>query len=408
MPDTETDTEDTADETELPEAAAASTTDVCSRCTGDKTVTLNGSSVECPQCGGSGTGAGNAEAKSRLSPAVAARSVRAGMRNIPEKRVAAVRNQFELREIPNGTGGTNLRFTGFASVTTPGDDSAGYEMEDWLGPWIESLSVGAFAKTLAEGADVAFLLNHEGMTLARTKSETLKLSEQTDASTSPVAGITGLHSEALLDPTNPMVMAMRSAVERGDLDEMSFAFRVMRQDWNATWDRRWINEVSLDKGDVSLVNYGANPHTGGTVALRQRRLGIVVPREAMPIERLIVRGLRLIEKREGKVFSAANLSLLTDALQALKTADNVDIPAIVRSLEDIDTGLDAAQAALSTALTVPDTDGTATDLEPTLVPPGTETSTTGTASRSTPIAVDFRGDRARLEALRHGPRRSAA
>jgi DnaJ-class molecular chaperone len=54
---------------------------------------------------------------------------------------------------------------------------------------------------------------------------------------------------------------------------MSFAFRVLRQEWNEDYTRRWINEVSLDKGDVSLVNYGANPTTGGTVSIRQRFKG---------------------------------------------------------------------------------------------------------------------------------------
>jgi len=49
---------------------------------------------------------------------------------------------------------------------------------------------------------------------------------------------------------------------------MSFAFRVTRQEWNDAYDQRWITEVNLDKGDVSPVNYGANPHTGGMVSMR--------------------------------------------------------------------------------------------------------------------------------------------
>jgi hypothetical protein len=57
-------------------------------------------------------------------------------------------------------------------------------------------------------------------------------------------------------------------MERGDLDEMSFAFRVTRQEWNDAYTERWINEVNLNKGDVSIVNYGANPHTGGLTNLR--------------------------------------------------------------------------------------------------------------------------------------------
>lgn len=206
-------------------------------------------------------------------------AVRKEYRGTNEQRLSP-RSQFELREVPNGTGGTNLRFTGFANIT---GDAAAYEMEDFLGPWTESVDVGAFRTTLSQGCDTAFLLNHSGMTLARTKPGTLKLSEETNPGASPVYGLTGLHSEAMLDPKNMYVEAMRSAVDRGDLDEMSFAFRVLRDKWDErTWERRWINEVSLDKGDVSLVNYGANPNTGGTVSLRQKldRPGLTTPRRS--------------------------------------------------------------------------------------------------------------------------------
>ena len=54
-------------------------------------------------------------------------AIRADYRGTREERVST-RSGFELREVPNGTGGTNLRFTGFACVT-----EAEYEMEDWLG-----------------------------------------------------------------------------------------------------------------------------------------------------------------------------------------------------------------------------------------------------------------------------------
>ena len=247
-------------------------------------------------------------------PAVA---IRGELRNVPESRISTG-PKFELREVPNGTGGTNLKFTGFASVT-----EVEYEMEDWLGPWVESVSTGAFKKTLDEGADVAFLLNHQGMTLARTKPGTLKLSEETDGAASPVYGVTGLHSEALLDPQNFYVQAMRSAVERGDLDEMSFAFRVMRQEWNKDWTRRWINEVSLDKGDVSLVNYGANPSTGGTVTMRQK---FVSRREPLDLRRAMV---RMIELRAGKTISADTMKELQGVLDLIDASDtNVDMALI--------------------------------------------------------------------------------
>jgi phage head maturation protease len=52
-------------------------------------------------------------------------------------------------------------------------------------------------------------------------------------------------------------------MDRGDVDEMSFGFWITRQQWSPDFDQRDILEVSLNKGDVSIVNYGANPNTAG-------------------------------------------------------------------------------------------------------------------------------------------------
>lgn len=300
-------------------------------------------------------------------------AARAELRGVPESRVSP-HSEFELREVPDGTGGTNLRFTGFASTT--GDDAT-YEMEDWLGPWTESIALSAFDNTLNRGADVAFLLNHTGMTLARTKPGTLKLSAVKDAYTSPVAGVTGLYSEALLDPQNLYVQAMRSAVERGDLDECSFAFRVVRQEWDKDYTRRWINEVNLDKGDVSLVNYGANPHTGGTVAMRQ----LIRTRDAEPVDfrRLM---FRLFEQRMGDSLDPAALQSVLDK------ADNADtnLDELLMELSDL-MGVVNPDIAQDAALERDDEEGETEALSlPTLFVP------------------DFRADRARLESLRHAPR----
>lgn len=154
----------------------------------------------------------------------------------------------QLRAKESGSGGETLTFTGYACIT-----EVGYEMEDWLGPFTEVVRAGAFAKTLGEKADVPFLVNHAGLTLARTKSGTLRLAEDD----------TGLHTEADLDPASPHVVALRSAMDRGDVDEMSFGFWITRQQWSPDFDQRDILEVSLNKGDVSVVNYGANPNTAG-------------------------------------------------------------------------------------------------------------------------------------------------
>lgn len=189
-------------------------------------------------------------------------AMREGVRNVRETRRCPL--EFELRDVPNGTGGADLLFTGYASVT-----NQAYEMQDLAGEFNEEVCSGAFRKTIDEGCDTTFLLNHEGMTLARTKSGTLRLAEHSSGTP------TGLHAEARLDPKNPTVAAIRSAIERGDLDEMSFAFRVTRQRWD--WataetdvDHRYIQEVNLNQGDVSLTNFGANGHTAGHVAIRSK------------------------------------------------------------------------------------------------------------------------------------------
>jgi HK97 family phage prohead protease len=122
-----------------------------------------------------------------------------------------------------------------------------------FGPFAETIMPGAFRDSLAKGADVPFKINHEGMTLARTKSGTMRLAEDSH----------GLHVEADLDPSNPHVQALRSAMKRHDIDEMSFAFYVTDDTWSSDWTQRTIHAVDIDKGDVSAVNYGANPFTAG-------------------------------------------------------------------------------------------------------------------------------------------------
>jgi HK97 family phage prohead protease len=154
---------------------------------------------------------------------------------------------------------TLVNFRGHASVTGKGYDL--YGGPDG-GGWTEYVDQGAFKKTLSEKPDVAFLLNHTGLTLARTKAGTLKLAEDS----------VGLLTKAQLDTRVSAVNDMVVLMDQGNLDEMSFAFRVVKQTWLNRdgeevpwWDldgvERHIGEVSMHKGDVSVVNYGANPFT---------------------------------------------------------------------------------------------------------------------------------------------------
>lgn len=121
------------------------------------------------------------------------------------------------------------------------------------GGFNERVDAGAFDKTLAGTPDVHFLINHEGRSLARTKSGTLTLA--TDK--------VGLLAEARIDRRTRDGADLEISMQRGDLDEMSFAFRTVRHAWtdDAEGELRTLLELNLDKGDVSVVNNGANPST---------------------------------------------------------------------------------------------------------------------------------------------------
>jgi len=82
----------------------------------------------------------------------------------------------------------------------------------------EVIAPGAFTRALASQDPVFLLVNHdmEGIPLASTQSGTLKLRQDN----------TGLYMEATLDPANPKAQELSSALRRGDMDKMSFAFTV--------------------------------------------------------------------------------------------------------------------------------------------------------------------------------------
>jgi len=152
--------------------------------------------------------------------------------------------QLEVRAKKGASGVSTVE--GYASVT-----ESPFEMWDWLGPYSEVVRTGAFAKTLAENPQVQLLLNHGGLAMAYTKAGTLRLSEDT----------TGLHMEADVNTQRSDVSDMLAALDEKSVDEMSFAFRVTRQQWSPDYDQRDILEVDLHRGDVSVVNFGANPAT---------------------------------------------------------------------------------------------------------------------------------------------------
>jgi hypothetical protein len=153
-----------------------------------------------------------------------------------ERRTFTVRD-VEARQADDGT----MRLSGYAAVFN--DSSVPL-------PFKESIAPGAFRKTLSETPDVRLLVNHEGLPLARTKNGTLTLSEDDR----------GLYFSAELADTQES-RDIHTLIARGDVDQMSFAFRVIRQKWSEDRSRRVLTEVSLSDGDVSVVTYPAYPTT---------------------------------------------------------------------------------------------------------------------------------------------------
>jgi HK97 family phage prohead protease len=153
-----------------------------------------------------------------------------------ERRTFTVRD-IEARQAEDGT----MRMAGYAAVF----NEASVPL-----PFIEKIAPGAFRKTLSETPDVRLLINHEGLPMARTKNGTMRLSEDER----------GLFFEAELANTQE-ARDLYTLVERGDVDQMSFAFRVIRQNWSKDRSERTLTEVSLADGDVSIVTYPAYPAT---------------------------------------------------------------------------------------------------------------------------------------------------
>lgn len=157
-----------------------------------------------------------------------------------EKRIAYT--TLDLRQADNGT-----TLYGYAALF----DSPSEPM-----PFIEYVKRGAFSKTLNDGADVRLLIDHEGVPLARTKSGTMRLMEDER----------GLAVEADLDPMNPDAARVISAMKRGDLSQMSFAFRTIQDNFSDDRMVRELREVQLY--DVSVVTFPAYEQTVAEIRSR--------------------------------------------------------------------------------------------------------------------------------------------
>ena len=242
---TEPDGEATPDEQNAPEVetrAPKEGMETCPTCDGDGTI--NEGNKECPDCGGSGEVEAGGQQQNSADPGLERRKrVRESIEGTVERRDFTA--EVEIRETSDG----GLRFSGYASTTETPYKVGGFE---------ETFARGAFKRCLGEEPDVVLLINHEGLPLARTRSGTMTLSEDTR----------GLKVDADLDPSDPDVQALVPKMKRGDLTEMSFAFKATDDEWSDRDTKRVVRAATIHKGDVSMVTHGANTDTSGTITLR--------------------------------------------------------------------------------------------------------------------------------------------
>lgn len=142
-----------------------------------------------------------------------------------------------------------------------------------FGGFREMIAPGTFQRSINRGADVKALFNHQpDNILGRTKSGTLHLESDSR----------GLKFRCDLDKRQSRHQDLHAAVQRGDVDECSFAFTVARggEDWmengcedDDTGEKCYMRTLKdVDLMDVSVVTYPAYDGTsaGARAQMRSR------------------------------------------------------------------------------------------------------------------------------------------
>ena len=122
----------------------------------------------------------------------------------------------------------------------------GVEYDVW--GFKESVSRGAFKKTIKEN-DIRGLFNHDpSFVLGRNKAGTLELKEDEH----------GLHYLIKL-PNTTYANDLKESISRGDISQSSFGFQVIKDNWEDDFSKRTITEAKLF--DVSPVTFPASEKT---------------------------------------------------------------------------------------------------------------------------------------------------
>ena len=183
----------------------------------------------------------------------------------------------------------------------------------------ETVKPGAFRRSLGSNPDVVFRTEHSNAPLAATWNDTLRLGEDN----------VGFWYEADLNPEDPDAQTLRAKIKRGDYRESSFAFRIMGENgdnWNDDRSERELVACDINRGDVSVVTFGASSATGQHMILRSAL-------ETLGIDAILQLRSELEENEEriGAMISQGSMEALRNVLGLIATADD----AIDQSLESM-------------------------------------------------------------------------
>jgi HK97 family phage prohead protease len=221
-----------------------------------------------------------------------------------EKRTNEV--QFELRAVENGDG---MTFTGYAAVFNSPSEPL---------PFIERIAPGAFKRSLKARNDIKLLWNHDtGSVLGSTRAGTLKLEEDNY----------GLRVTAML-PETTLGKDVRTLVQRGDVNAMSFGFSVPANgdSWNTEGTERTLRSVRIH--EVSIVAFPAYTSTAGTATVRS--FDGVAKRAEVDADQLADAMLAI---EDGKDLSLEQSELLTQVIQRLTPQEEDSVTDELTALE---------------------------------------------------------------------------
>lgn len=129
---------------------------------------------------------------------------------------------------------------------------------DWAGEFIERIDPHALDK--ADMKDVRLFVNHDTNKIALARSK----NGNENSTMSFTVDDEGVHMRAVLDvDNNAEARALYSAIQRGDMDGMSFMFRIRGEKWeniDSATPTRNVTDISIVH-EVSVVNFPAYPQT---------------------------------------------------------------------------------------------------------------------------------------------------